>query len=43
MVGIGGAATADQARLLSHQFDMVAITNPTRRWQRQYAFVDDGA
>src|SRR5215469_14728010 len=32
MVGIGGAATADQARLLSHQFDMVAITNPTRRW-----------
>jgi glycerol dehydrogenase-like iron-containing ADH family enzyme len=28
MMGIGGTAAADQARLLGYRFDVVAITNP---------------
>jgi len=28
MMGIGGAAAADQARLLGYRFDVVMVTNP---------------
>ena len=28
MMGIGGAAAADQARLLGNRFDVVTVTNP---------------
>jgi hypothetical protein len=33
MMGIGGSPTANQAGLLGNRFDMLAIANPTRRWQ----------
>jgi hypothetical protein len=36
------APTADQARELGNRFDMLAIPNPSWRWQRQYALIDGG-
>src|SRR5713101_4721083 len=41
MVSVSGTPAADQARLLGNRFDVVPIANPTRRWQRQYAFIDN--
>jgi len=40
VVGVGRAATANEAWLLSNRFDMLPIANATRRRQSQYSFVD---
>ena len=39
-MGIRGAATANQTRLLGHVSNVLAITNPTRLRQRQHALID---
>ena len=39
MVWIGGPATADQARLLNHMPDMIAVTNATRFGEDKNTFV----
>src|SRR5215472_10294333 len=41
MMGIGGAAAADQARLLGYRLDVVTVTDPSSCRQRQDAFLDD--
>src|SRR5262245_37114741 len=40
MVGVGRAATANQARLLGHRFDMLPIANATRRREGQHSLVN---
>src|SRR6516162_3484296 len=42
MMGIGGTAAADQARLLGNRFDVIAIANAPQRRQRQHGLVDHG-
>ena len=41
VMGIRGLATANQTGLLGHMSDVVAVSNPARLRQRQYALVDD--
>src|SRR5262249_508318 len=38
MVWIGGPATADQARLLSHMPDMITVTDATRFGEAKHTF-----
>ena len=40
VVGIRRAPAANQARLLSHIADVVAVPNATRLWQRQRGFIN---
>ena len=40
MMGIGGLSTANQARVLGDEFDVISIANPARFRQGQYALVD---
>jgi hypothetical protein len=40
MMGIRRASAANKAWLFSNRFDVRAIANPTRRWERQDAFVN---
>ena len=40
MVWIGGPATADQARLLNHVPDMIAVTNPARFGEDKHTLLD---
>ena len=39
MVWIGGPATADQARLLNHMPDMIAVTNAARLGEDKHTLV----
>jgi hypothetical protein len=39
MMWIGGPATADQARLLNHMPDMIAVTNATRFGEDKHTLV----
>ena len=40
VVGIRGLTAANQARLLGHMSDVIAVANPARLRQRQHTFVD---
>jgi len=40
MMGIGGAAAADQARLFGHELDVVSVTTAARLGMHQLALVD---
>src|SRR6516165_121297 len=39
MMGVRWPASADQTRLLGHQFNVVAVANPARRRQRERALI----
>ena len=41
MMGICGASTANETRLLGDRFDMLAIANAPRRCQPQHAFINN--
>ena len=41
MMGIRGAAAANQTRLLGNIFNVIPVTNPARRWQRQHALINN--
>ena len=43
MMGIGGTAAADKARLLGNRFNMLPVANPARRRQSQYGLVDNSS
>jgi hypothetical protein len=43
MMGIGGTAAADKARLLGNRFNMLPVANPARRRQGQYGLVDNSS
>ena len=40
VVGIRGAATANETRMLGDSFDVIAVTDPTRLRKAQHALID---
>ena len=41
MMGIGGTATANQARLLGNGFDVLPVANTPRRRQSEHGFINN--